>query len=85
VIARGRYIVNGPAHCSNCHVASAADMIRSDAGELVPMQGGVVFALGPIGTMSPPNLTPDSETGIGGVSNRRIFLSPHAEPNGSPL
>lgn len=73
VIARGRYLVYGPAHCSNCHVASFDEMVRADKGELLPLKGGVVFPMGPLGTISPANLTPDKETGIGRWTDGQIF------------
>ncbi|HSD30796.1 MAG TPA: c-type cytochrome [Gemmatimonadales bacterium] len=67
VIARGRYLVYGPAHCAYCHstVETAAAL---DRGEQPPLAGGFVFKL-PVGTFRTPNLTPDSATGIGGVSD----------------
>src|SRR5688572_30812250 len=45
VIARGAYLAYGPAHCAYCH--NTADKIaRLDAGEHVPMSGGLVFDIG---------------------------------------
>lgn len=73
VIAHGRYLVFGPAHCSNCHVSSFDEMVRADKGELLPLKGGVVFPMGPLGTISPANLTPDSKTGIGRWTDGQIF------------
>lgn len=73
VIARGKYLVHGPAHCSNCHVASFDEFRRADAGEDIPMRGGVVFPMAPLGELSPSNLTPDPETGIGNVSDGQLF------------
>ncbi|MEE8396462.1 MAG: cytochrome C [bacterium] len=85
IIAKGEYLVRGPAHCSNCHVASFDEMKRSDAGERLPLRGGVVFALGPIGELSPSNLTPDVETGIGRYSDGQLFrMLRHAiKPDGT--
>lgn len=85
VIARGHYLVHGPAHCSSCHVSSYDDMIASDKGESVPLQGGVRFPLGPLGVVSPANLTPDPETGIGRYSDGQVFrMMRHAvKPNGT--
>ena len=65
IIAHGKYLVEGPAHCTGCHVSSFDDLVRIANGESVPLQGGVTFTMGPLGTMYPPNLTPDTETGIG--------------------
>jgi mono/diheme cytochrome c family protein len=73
VIEHGKYLVRGPAHCSNCHQASFADFLRADKGEELPLQGGVEFCLGPIGCLYPKNLTPDPETGIGRYDDATIF------------
>ena len=72
VIARGKYLVRGPAHCSNCHVASWDEMARADRGEQLPLRGGLVFAL-PFGTLYSKNLTPDKQTGIGRYPDSLIF------------
>lgn len=72
MIARGKYLVHGPAHCSNCHVGSFEEFERADAGEDVPMAGGVVFPL-PIVEMAPANLTPDPETGIARHDDGAVF------------
>lgn len=63
VIARGRYLVYGPAHCQQCH----GDDDREHPEKLVegaPLRGGLEFAMGPIATTWAANLTPDPETGI---------------------
>jgi mono/diheme cytochrome c family protein len=73
VIRRGQYLVEGPAHCSYCHVASMDESARADAGEAIPMRGGVEFALGPLGTIYPSNLTTDAQTGIGRHTDRQLF------------
>jgi mono/diheme cytochrome c family protein len=70
VIARGRYLVNGPMHCADCH---APDSVRSRLfhGEEVPLTGGTgekTF----LGTWGAPNLTPDSATGLGRVSDGQL-------------
>ncbi|ERM82015.1 hypothetical protein P872_07620 [Rhodonellum psychrophilum GCM71 = DSM 17998] len=85
VIERGKYLVHGPAHCSNCHVGSVAEMIAADAGENIPLKGGASFPLGPIGTIYPRNLTPDPSTGIGRYSDAEIFrMMRHAvKPDGT--
>lgn len=85
VIARGKYLVHGPAHCSTCHVATYEDMVKSDAGEDVPLKGGVIFPMGPLGTMSPNNLTPDAQTGIGRYADGELFrMMRHAvKPDGT--
>ncbi|HUS30900.1 MAG TPA: cytochrome c [Kofleriaceae bacterium] len=57
VIARGEYLVRGPAHCVACH------------GE--DLRGGLKFSL-PVGTIYARNITPDEATGIGRYSDREI-------------
>lgn len=85
VIARGKYLVKGPAHCSNCHVSSYDELIRADKGEDIPLKGGVEFPIGPLGMVYPANLTPDAETGIGRYSDGEIFrMMRHAvKPDGT--
>lgn len=85
IIARGKYLVHGPAHCSTCHVSTYKDMIESDAGGTVQLKGGVSFPLGPIGILSPANLTPDPTTGLGRYSDEQVFrMMRHAiKPNGT--
>ena len=85
VIAKGKYLVHGPAHCSSCHVASYEDMILSDQGEAIPLKGGVKFPLGPLGSIHPPNLTPDPKTGIGRYTDEQLFrMMRHAiKPDGT--
>jgi mono/diheme cytochrome c family protein len=73
VIARGEYLVNGPAHCADCHSPDGAKeaMFR---GELVPLTGGtgeITF----LGDWTAPNLTPDSATGLGTLSDGEIARS----------
>ncbi len=70
VVARGAYLVYGPAHCAYCH--NTQDKIpRLDAGEQVPMSGGNVFDIG-IAKITTPNITPDPETGIGNISDAKL-------------
>lgn len=70
VIARGRYLIYGPAHCAYCH-NTAETGAALDRGEQPPLSGGMVFKL-PVGTFRTPNLTPDSATGIGAVSDGQL-------------
>jgi mono/diheme cytochrome c family protein len=63
VVARGRYLVYGPAHCVNCHTPKSEDEAIK-AGATPALIGGRVFS-GPFGSVTTPNLTPDPETGIG--------------------
>src|SRR5688572_11899891 len=63
VIGRGRYLVEGPAHCGECHGKSDPPAV-SLMGR--PLVGGQEFKL-PVGTFRVPNITSDKETGIGAV------------------
>lgn len=73
VIARGNYLVNGPAHCVSCHVSNFDEFVASDKGEPVPLKGGIGFPMGPLGVMPSRNLTPDKNTGIGRYTDGQIF------------
>lgn len=73
IIARGKYLVYGPAHCVECHVAKE-DSIRLTRGEEVRLSGGTPFNI-PIGSIYPPNITSDKETGIGNLSDKQIARS----------
>lgn len=67
VIARGRYLVKGPAHCEGCHAPEGAAATDGD----VALVGGVDFKL-PLGIIRSRNLTSDRETGLGAVSDGAI-------------
>jgi mono/diheme cytochrome c family protein len=73
IIARGRYLAFGPAHCSGCH-SPEANQQKIKAGEQVPLMGGFVFDL-PIGIIHSRNITPDDETGIGKLPDSVIARS----------
>src|SRR5687767_6063614 len=68
VIARGKYLVEGPAHCGSCHISDFGDMVAGDEGKVVALKGGLQFPMGPLGIMYTKNLTPDQATGIGRYS-----------------
>jgi mono/diheme cytochrome c family protein len=73
VIARGEYLVFGPAHCVECHVSDFAQYEKwSQTGVLVPLSGGYEFPIGPLGTLYSKNLTPDGETGIGRYTDPQV-------------
>lgn len=74
VIARGAYLVNGPAHCGGCHT-SMDDVMKFDAGEPVEFKGGWELEFPGFGTFTGPNLTSDTETGIGRFSDAEIARS----------
>jgi mono/diheme cytochrome c family protein len=63
VIARGKYLAFGPAHCSTCHVPMDKILAVEDGLE-IPLSGGWELTIPP-GTFRAPNITPDMETGIG--------------------
>ena len=70
VIATGRYLAYGPAHCAYCHTTPETAPAL-DRGEQPPLSGGFIFQIPP-GTFRTPNLTPDRETGIGAVSDGQL-------------
>ena len=71
VLARGEYLVYGPAHCIECHGSHDALQQLAD-GVKVPLSGGIDIHLGPLGVVYARNLTPDPETGIGRYSDGQI-------------
>ena len=70
MIARGKYLVYGPAHCASCHGAPGSGELIEKGAE-VALSGGNKFEL-PIGNIYSRNLTPDVETGIGGMTDAEI-------------
>lgn len=84
VLARGEYLVYGPAHCVECHGPSEDSLLKLSEGEKVPLAGGLKIPLGPIGVIYAANLTPDAETGIGRYSDAQIarMMRWSVRPNG---
>jgi mono/diheme cytochrome c family protein len=72
VVARGEYLVYGPAHCVECHASSFTEFQKIINHEKVPLQGGTSFAAPPLGVIYSRNLTPDPETGIGRYTDGQI-------------
>jgi mono/diheme cytochrome c family protein len=70
VIARGKEIVFGPAHCANCHHLGNSDSLFN-LGQVPTLSGGFKFEL-PLGNFYVPNITPDSTTGIGRYTDGEI-------------
>lgn len=70
LIARGKHLVTGAAHCTGCHFAKE-DMAKAIKGEPVELKGGFEFVM-PFGTIRTPNLTSDEETGIKKYSDKEI-------------
>jgi mono/diheme cytochrome c family protein len=68
-IARGKYLVMGPAHCADCHAAPGNEA-AVNRGDEVPLIGGYAFDIPP-GKFYPPNITPH-ETGIGKLKDEEI-------------
>lgn len=73
VLARGKYLVYGPAHCADCHGAPGTEELVNK-GEEVALPGGKMFDL-PIGKIYTRNITPDDETGIGKITDEQIARS----------
>lgn len=80
VLERGRYLVEGAAHCGECHGA-----VDPPAATRVgrPLIGGMQFTL-PVGTFRVPNITPDVETGIGKYEDEELarFIRYGVKPDG---
>ena len=70
LIARGKYLVFGPARCATCHVPMDK-IVEVDKGLEIPLIGGWELTI-PVGTFRAPNITPDKETGIGNLSDREL-------------
>ena len=72
VLARGEYLVYGPAHCVQFHGPTMDSLERLSRGEHIQLSGGLPLVIGPLGTLYAKNLTPDPETGIGRYSDSQI-------------
>jgi cytochrome c553 len=70
VIARGHYIVRDVAPCAGCH-GDPAQRAQYVSGADVPLVGGFDFDIPP-GQFYTRNLTSDSATGLGSVSDKAI-------------
>lgn len=66
VIARGRSLAYGVAHCIDCHGAPGAENSAT-----IALSGGHEWAL-PLGKIYAKNITPDRETGIGKLTDGEI-------------
>lgn len=71
VIAHGKYLAFGPAHCASCHVPMDK-MAQVDQGIEMPLIGGMEMELAGLGLLRSPNITPDKETGIGNMTDAQI-------------
>jgi mono/diheme cytochrome c family protein len=70
VIERGRYVVRSLAPCASCH-GDPGQSAASGQGVEVPLTGGFLFDIPP-GKIYARNLTSDSTTGLGAVSDQAI-------------
>lgn len=70
IVDRGHYLVRTVAPCASCH-GDPAQSAANAQGVEVPLVGGFEFAIPP-GKFYTRNLTPDSATGLGAVSDRAI-------------
>ncbi len=66
-ISHGRYLVYGPGHCADCH-AAPANKNQIDSGREASLEGGYVIPTF-LGQMRASNITTDTATGIGGLSD----------------
>lgn len=82
MIARGKYLVYGPAHCAHCH-APFDKLAEVEKGVEVPLTGGFGIEMPP-GKFKAPNITMDNETGIGNRTDAEIYrmLRHNVRPNG---
>lgn len=71
LIARGKHLVQGPAHCGGCHGARNATAKDNNVAPDAPLSGGFTFKL-PLGDFYMPNLTSDPETGLGRFTDGEI-------------
>lgn len=71
-LARGEYLVEGVAHCFQCH--STHDLTKVEAPIVEGMKGaGWLMEEAPgLGSIVAPNITPDKETGIGNWTDDEI-------------
>jgi mono/diheme cytochrome c family protein len=70
VIARGKYLTTGPAHCWTCHVEDPSKVNLQE--ETPAMSGGMPLELPLIAKLYTPNITSDSTTGIGRYTDEQL-------------
>lgn len=71
VIAHGRYLVYGPAHCAECHSGTREDFKNGIPLSQLTPSGGMVFNV-PGAQLYSKNLTPDKETGTGRYTDAEL-------------
>jgi len=72
LVERGAYLVTTIAACGNCHTPRDA---AGKAMSNMDLAGGFEFDDAPIGHVVTPNITPDSETGIGKWTEEQIVTA----------
>jgi mono/diheme cytochrome c family protein len=70
VVERGRYLVRDVVQCAGCH-GDTARMAERDAGADVALSGGFHWDIPP-GVFYAHNITPDSASGIGAISDQAL-------------
>ncbi len=70
LIARGRHLAYGPAHCSYCH-APTSEINRTEAGEEVPLSGGFDFFY-PLEPSMHPTLPPMRKPESGNFGMKKL-------------
>lgn len=73
VVAHGKYLVYGVAHCATCHVKSDRKNSMAWKDEIFskPLSGGLEFNM-PGAVVYSANLTPDKETGTGRYTDSEL-------------
>lgn len=69
LVERGKYLVNGPVACGNCHTQHGSDL-RPIASKY--LAGGWKIP-SPVFVAYPRNITPDKDTGIGSWTDAQII------------
>jgi mono/diheme cytochrome c family protein len=69
LLARGTYLMNGPAACGNCHTDRGPDLLSMSTKYLA---GGQRFT-SPVFVTYSRNITPDKDTGIGTWTDAQII------------
>ncbi|HYQ01242.1 MAG TPA: cytochrome c [Polyangiaceae bacterium] len=84
VVERGRYLVQGPGHCADCHGARLPSGEAPDGN--AALSGGYEFKL-PVGVFRAPNITSDAETGIAHYSDEDLarILRYGVRPDGTAV
>ena len=85
-LARGKYLVEGPAHCFHCHTEH--DMSVPELPIVQAKKGaGWHMPIPEVGVISARNITPDKETGLGNWTDDEIAraIREGVRKDGTPL